>query len=280
MSDIYWLASYPKSGNTWMRAFLANYLEPDGEPADINNLNIGGIASGRDVFDVWVGVEASDLTPDEVERFRSKAIEYAARASQQPIYMKIHDAFTVDDHQQPIVPPDVTAGVIYIIRNPLDVAVSFSHHSSTTIEKMIYNLCTENFMLAKGIGHLDNQLPQKLLSWSSHVRSWVDDSGLDVHVVRYEDMLDAPEDSFGGVLQFIGQEIDPGRLHQALQFSSFDSLKRQELEKGFVEKAPSAESFFRQGRSGGWRQVLKDEQAAYLIEKHRDVMQRFGYLNE
>jgi aryl sulfotransferase len=280
MSEIYWLASYPKSGNTWMRAFLANYLESEDEPADINNLRIGGIASSRDVFDVWVGVEASDLTSEEVERFRSLALQYAARASRKPVYMKIHDAFTVDDNQQPIIPPDVTAGVIYIIRNPLDVAVSFAHHNSTTIEKMVHNLSTDNFTLAKGIGHLDNQLPQKLLSWSSHVRSWVDDSGLDVHVVRYEDMLNSPDDTFRGVLQFIGQKIEPERLRQALEYSSFNSLKKQESEKGFVEKAPSAESFFRQGRSGGWRQVLKDEQADDIIEKNQDVMQRFGYLND
>jgi hypothetical protein len=280
MSEIYWLASYPKSGNTWMRAFLANYLESDGEPADINNLRIGGIASSRDVFDVWVGVEASDLTPEEVERYRSLAVQYAARGSRKPIYMKIHDAFTFDGTKQPIVPVDVTAGVIYIIRNPLDVAVSFAHHSSVPVEKMTRNLCDEDYALAKGIGHLDNQLPQRLFSWSSHVRSWVDDSGLDVHVVRYEDMLNTPEDTFGGILQFIGQEVEPVRLRQALDFSSFKNLQKQEQEKGFGERSAVAESFFRQGRSGGWRQALKDEQAAYIIEKNQDMMQRFGYLNE
>ncbi len=70
---IVWLASYPKSGNTWMRAFLSNYLADGDKPVDINSLDTGGpIASARTIFDEAVGVEASDLTQDEIERYRPR----------------------------------------------------------------------------------------------------------------------------------------------------------------------------------------------------------------
>ena len=68
---IIWLASYPKSGNTWMRTFLTNYWRDAAEPVDINSLEGGPIASARRVFDDAVGVEASDLTPAEIERLRA-----------------------------------------------------------------------------------------------------------------------------------------------------------------------------------------------------------------
>ena len=75
MGKIIWLASYPKSGNTWMRILLTNYLRNANMPANINNLDGGPIASARQVFDDNVGIEASDLTQDEIERYRPYVYE-------------------------------------------------------------------------------------------------------------------------------------------------------------------------------------------------------------
>jgi aryl sulfotransferase len=70
-SGIIWLASYPKSGNTWLRVFLTNYLRDGDQPADLNDLDGGPIASARLAFEEAVGVEASDLTQAEIERLPS-----------------------------------------------------------------------------------------------------------------------------------------------------------------------------------------------------------------
>ena len=76
MSNIIWLASYPKSGNTWFRVFLANFLRDADEAVDINHLNMMLIASARWLFDAATGVEASDLTPEEIERWRPAVYEH------------------------------------------------------------------------------------------------------------------------------------------------------------------------------------------------------------
>ncbi|MCP5028332.1 MAG: sulfotransferase domain-containing protein, partial [Actinomycetia bacterium] len=70
MKPIVWLASYPKSGNTWFRTFLANLLRDDEDPVDINELRTGSIASARNPFDIHTGLEASDLTQDEIDLLR------------------------------------------------------------------------------------------------------------------------------------------------------------------------------------------------------------------
>ena len=67
---IIWLASYPKSGNTWLRAILTNYLNQDKQPASINELIGGSGAVSRHEFDELLGLESSDLRPDESEQYR------------------------------------------------------------------------------------------------------------------------------------------------------------------------------------------------------------------
>ena len=66
--NIIWLASYPKSGNTWFRIFLTNLLQKHTSPANINELTGGPIASSRQLFDELTGIDSSDLTFDEIEK--------------------------------------------------------------------------------------------------------------------------------------------------------------------------------------------------------------------
>ena len=70
MGGIYWLASYPKSGNTWFRTFLRNLIEDGDQPADINDLSTGSIASSRGWLDEVLGFDTAELDPDEVDRLR------------------------------------------------------------------------------------------------------------------------------------------------------------------------------------------------------------------
>ncbi len=90
---IVWLASYPKSGNTWMRAFLTALLKPDKEGLDINNLVPSTIASSRQLFDEMAGVSASDLLPEEIDRLRPAIYRQNAMESEELVYHKIHDAW-------------------------------------------------------------------------------------------------------------------------------------------------------------------------------------------
>jgi aryl sulfotransferase len=280
MAKIYWIASYPKSGNTWTRTFLTNYWRNLDQPVDINELEGGPIASARNLFDESVGLESSDLTSAEIERLRPRVYRAVAEASPENLYLKVHDAYTYTPDGVPLLSKEATAGAIYLIRNPLDVLVSFAHHSARPVEKMVKALNDPDYAFVNDPRRMHNQLVQKLLTWSGHVRSWVDEPGLNLLVLRYEDLHRDPEAAFGAMVRFAGLEFDAERLRKAIRFSSFDVLQAQEREHGFGEKMPLSESFFRKGKIGTWREQVSDELAAQVVQAHRDVMTRFGYLDE
>jgi len=277
VSGIYWLASYPKSGNTWLRALLTNYRRESDEPASINELEGGWTASLRETFDECAGIESADLTRNQIEHYRPWVYERLAADSVDGLFLKIHDAYTYNADARPIFSNQATAGAIYLIRNPLDVAVSYAHHRDEPVDKTIRAMSRNDAMVA-GSDKPGGQLPQQLLSWSGHVCSWVDEPGLNVHVVRYEDMARQPVEAFTGIVRFARLIVDPGRVEKAIEFSRFERLQLQEAVHGFTEKQPTAVSFFRQGRVGAWRERLTEAHVGQLIADHHKVMRRFGYL--
>lgn len=281
MKGIVWLASYPKSGNTWFRTFLTNYLRDADAPANINELDGGPIASARIPFDEAVGYDSGEMTFEEIDRLRPEVYLHWAREAGDTKYCKIHDAYTFLPDGRPLIPPEATACALYFVRNPLDVCVSFAHHSGhDRFDRTIVHMARERFSFCETDATETNQLRQKLLSWSGHVKSWIEAPGIRVKVLRYEDMKLAPEETFGEAVRFAGLPGDAGRLRKALEFSRFEELRRQEEKHGFGEKMPLAKSFFRKGEIGSWREVLTAEQAARIIADHGEVMRRFGYVNE
>jgi len=280
MGGIIWLASYPKSGNTWMRAFFTNFFNDSEESMDINDLSVT-IASSRTLFDEIAGVEASDLTEDEIERLRPDVYEQMAAASdEETLFLKIHDAYIHTTSGHPLVPHKATRGVIYIIRNPFDTAVSFASHLGDDIDAVISGMSDVRFAFYTNPNRLEGQLRQRLLSWSGHVLSWVDAPGLQVYVMRYEDMKQNPLETFTGAVRFVGLANDEDRIRRALAGSDFKKMKQQEEALGFRERSPNATSFFRKGEVGSWRESLSQDHVARLVHDHRAVMERFGYLTE
>jgi Sulfotransferase domain len=276
VSRIIWLASWPKSGNTWVRIFVANLLRDDQTPAEINNSALASQrANNIQTFDDAAGVEASDLTEDEIDRFRPAVFRHVAENSRETLFFKVHDAYTLLPDGQPVFPTDVTAGAVYILRNPLDVAISFAHYSALPIDRIIEVLASgyrEPRKPAVGM------LTQRLLPWSEHVLSWIDGPPFPVHVVRYEDLHDRPLDAFSGLARFCGLPSDGASVDRAIRHSSFENLQAQERDRGFVERPEMASAFFREGRANAWRGVLSDSQVKMIVGRHAAVMHRFGYL--
>jgi hypothetical protein len=278
MSKIVWLASYPKSGSTWLRAFLSNYWSDAPEPANINALRVGGIASARFPFEDLVGVESSDLTPTQILNCRPMVYRLYAAESDTLLFLKAHDAYQQTPAGEPLFPADATPGVLYLIRHPCDVAVSYAYHNSISLDHAIACMQNPAHTLAGTSQRLELQLEQKLLTWSAHARSWLT-SGLPCHVMRYEDMLAQPHETFRAAICFIGWDDDAERLARALHFSRFDELYAQEQRENFNERPPRAPKFFRQGKAGAWREILSAAQVAAIVDAHRDVMRQFGYLD-
>ena len=274
---IVWLASYPKSGNTWFRIFLTNLLNHSSQPADINNLYPTTIASSRTLFDEATGLESSDLTLDEIELLRPQVYRYIAGISDEYLFHKIHDAWISLPDGNALVPEEVTKAVIYFIRNPLDVVISFAHHSATTIDKTIEMMNNSQYAFCSRETKLHNQTRQRLLNWSEHAASWIDQSGLPLLVIRYEDMITETFTLFKDAMKFSGIDATDEKIHQSIAFSSFENIQKQEKEKGFREKSARSESFFRKGISGDWKNILTKEQIAKIVSKHQKMMERFGY---
>ena len=114
---IIWLASYPKSGNTWFRVFFTNLVMGFTEPADINNLTGGPISSSRDTFDDLAGTAASDLTPEEIDLARPDIYRHLAHEfEEERRFMKTHDAYTLLPDGRPMFPADISHSTVYIIR--------------------------------------------------------------------------------------------------------------------------------------------------------------------
>ena len=288
---IVWIAAYPKSGTTWLRTMLSNYLSHGDAPASINALVGQWGASARDKFDQLIGIDSSDLRPDELARylpaFRElladavcgqsiNAIESAA-GPRLPYFAKTHEAF-----QGPVGGPRFSAvgtvGAIYLVRNPLDVAVSYAHHLQLPIEQTIRRMNRPDADEVPAVSGIRNLLPNPLRTWHNHVASWVDQKLVRTCVVRYEDMLSAPLATFGSVVRFAGLEWQADRLARAVDHAAFPRLRAQEAEHGFGERQQTAPSFFRAGVAGSWRRVLTRDQVQAVVDAHRPMMARFGYL--
>jgi hypothetical protein len=280
VKNIVWLASYPKSGNTWFRVFLSNLFSDSDEPASINDLHHTPIASARPPFDEATGLPSSDMTFEEVDRLRPEVYRFQAKEAEDLQFRKVHDAYTYLEDGSPLFPPDVSKAVVYFIRNPLDVLISFAHHSATRPEKMVDVLNDPEKAFGKSPKRLFNQLRQKLSTWSGHVISWVDQEDIPVHVMRYEDMQREPFQVFEKALKFLNLSVSEEKIQKALKNSHLSVLQEQEQKQGFKEKMIRADRFFRKGKPGEWREVLTEEQVKTMVSEHKEVMKRFGYLDE
>lgn len=281
MGSIVWLASYPKSGNTWLRIFLANLLYAEQSPVDINDIPLpGGSCSDRNVFDQYIGVDSSDLTELEINRIRPRYYESMASKSPGTLFCKCHEAYSYTDQGEPLLSKTAGSKAVYLVRNPLDVAVSWAYHNGATLSESVTVMADSQKSIEQSEYRFARQLRQLLMDWSGHVCSWLDEPGLDICLVRYEDMALTPGATFSRIVQFLELDYGHDAISHALDASAFIKLQQMETENGFKEKSPHMERFFRNGRIGQWRQALSSEDVQNVISTHRTTMALLGYLCE
>jgi aryl sulfotransferase len=272
---IWWLASYPKSGNTWLRSVLVS-LTSRGS-LDINDMaSLGPMASLRAAFDDTLGIDSADLPFEHQANLRPRAYEIWAAEAEAPLYCKVHDACHLTPSGEPLFPAAATRGAIYMARDPRAVAVSYSHHSGRALDATIARMDSTAAMIGRSSRRLWSTLPERLLRWSDHVESWLA-APFPVHLVRYEDMLADPHATFAGIATFLGLACDIAKIDAAVEATAFSRLQEQERNAGFAEKPWRAAAFFREGRSDGWRRVLTPEQADRIVAAHGPMMRRLGY---
>lgn len=273
-----WLASYPKSGNTWARlALFALRRSADRDLlADLGGF--GTTLATYEVMDRWLGVEAEHLTYAEIDALRPDLYAALFRNCTAPVLCKIHDAWACAADGRPVFDADFTAGAIYLVRDPRDVAISWARFAGWSLDDAIDMLARPDMTLDNPPHKRTMSLPQKLASWSRNVTSWIDESGLDPLLVRYEDMIEDLPTALRKMASASGCPTDDAAISAAVAATQFDRLAEQEQRYGFLERAERTERFFRAGKAGQWRDLLTADQARRIEREHKTVMIRLGYL--
>lgn len=266
---ITWLASYPKSGNTWLRLFLATYLTGQ---TDINAVQ--GVSHDDLTPYFWQVVSPvplDQLSQDSAFACRGAVLVHTLAAKRWAhTYLKTHSACG-RVNGNPLLPQSLTDRAVYIVRDPRDVAVSYAHHTQTPIDDIIDTMESPH-CLAKAPG-----LYNALGPWSEHVRGYLAADTFPVHIMRYEDMHTAPKDTFGAAVEFLGLERDSDKVREAIEATWFPFLQEQEQAYGFREASDKGVPFFRNGQAGAWRDELTDAQVKHIEAFHGETMERMGY---
>ena len=275
---IVWLASFPKSGNTWFRIFLANLAAGRDEPVDINDLDErGGIASSRHEFEAATLLDSGLLPHADIDRLRPRIYERIAVEAKTQRWIKVHDAYTLTDGGEPMLGLGAARAAIYLARDPRDVATSLAHHNSTSVDAAIELMNRPDGALCRGRDAQPPQLRQQLLGWSGHASSWLEQTDLRVHLLRYEDLRADPHRAFAAALAFAERPARDADIARAIRHADFAELQRQERERGFTERTSRSAPFFRAGQVGGWRGELTPGQVARIEAAHAPMMTRLGY---
>lgn len=270
-----WISSFPKSGNTWMRLFLSYFVKRKHKNTiDINELTELESSYKSSIFESNTLLSICDLTDEEVDLIRPSVYRSLNKSLNDIKFLKSHDTFRYNIDQKPIYPIDSMKGVIYVVRNPLDVAVSMKFHSSTTFDLATKSLC-KNYGLKNHPYRIG--LHEMVGSWNSNVNSWLDAS-VPKCIVRYEDLKSDTLSTFSKVLDFCEIPYDNLSLSNAIEYSSFDKLKEQENSRRFKERLPGQEKFFRKGEVNAWKNYLSQENVNHIMEHCNETMHKLGYI--
>lgn len=269
LNRIIWLASFPKSGNTWTRVLLANYFMPPGEAPDINTLHRFTTGDTRqDFFDRVHGKPYIARNFDEWLMIRPKVMRAIAASKPGHHFVKTHcQCRPLGPYH--LIPPETTAAAIYIMRNPFDVVLSYARHMSEDVDSAITRMTDP-----KAVNIRPSGICEFVGRWDEHIETWTGAPGLPLHVMRYEDMLEDIEGQMRALLGFLRVPVQDGQMRRAIRAASFDSLKKQEQEKGFRERPDSMKQFFKTGRAGGWRDELSPEQVGRIRTAFLPVLER------
>jgi hypothetical protein len=277
-NGIWWLASYPKSGNTWMRMFINAAVT--GFPPDINAaFQYAGGDHLSTVAQLTCAIKVTDQDCLESVWYRPAILlNHLALIYPRDACLKTHHAnITLCDIA--LCPHQISKGAVYLMRDPRDVAISFAKHMGMDIDDSINAMNNDKMKIhrkgnpAISFHHLGN--------WSEHVRSWDrDNNPIPTVAIRYEDLHKDPEHWFGIALNALGLSsvVDKDRLRWAIDATKFKNLKEQEDQKRFKETGGKQDKFFNRGISGYWRDILSKDQVKRIEDNHCDIMQDFNYL--
>ena len=279
---ISWIASYPKSGNTFIRSFLASYLFSD---------------TGKFDFDLLYNIlQFPSLKFSKTDLFSKKDAAQNWIYNQnfffnnKDTFLKTHNTL-IEFEGYKFTSPKQTKGAIYIVRDPRNVVLSMSHHYSLTYEESFEKMINNEASLLEKTFNNDHSNFTFLGSWSNHYKSWRDNNEFKVLFLKYEDFEENAEKEFKKILSFIYELknekfiINDKKFSNALKSTNFTTIKNKENVYGFEESIYSDKgkklNFFNFGFQNKWQKKLPHDIVKKINLSLKNEIIELGYnINE
>ena len=276
---IVWIASFPKSGNTWLRAFLCSYLymNLESKTFDFGLLkNILRFPSTKKYKDIGVVPKSfEDVAKNWI------AVQEKINSNKKINFLKTHNAFG-GLKNCPFTNKANTLGVIYLVRDPRDVLISYSRHLEKSIDETLELVLEDDHK-----GWL-NEYKKDVIgeirgSWAQNYNSWKNFYLTEKIIIRYEDLIKDPFNNFSNIIRYLnklfGLEIDDEKIKKCIEITDFNKLKKLEMKTGFIENYSKKELFFNQGKSKQWQDILDKKTVLKLEKKFKKEMQELKYID-
>lgn len=280
---IIWLASYPKSGNTWVRSMIAALIHSNDGVFNFELLkNIQQFPEKKFFKDI-----INDFSNfDEIKQNWIEAQERINLNNQINIIKTHQGKYTVGEHN--FTNNDNTLGVIYVVRDPRNLIKSISNHFTLDLEKS-YHFLTSSEIIGNGKSWSERQdgMYNLLGSWNDHYRSWtrVKDNLL---LVKYENLILDPKNELLKIIKFLKQfinfETNENKNNKILETTSFENLKSMENKGLFKENVLNKETkskvdFFHLGPENNWQNLLDKKMAEDIEKKFKNEMKELEYID-
>lgn len=268
---ISWIQSYPRSGNSWVRAFLHTYMA---QLDEVNLPNMGRAFShdsNAGIFEALMREEVSKLKPADIGEKRPEFLMRACAQAKGDLVMRSHIMQT-DWSGKPTFHPNFSRAAVVVVRDPRDIAISLAADMGMPIDAAIANMNQPQFaLLAKGT------TPQPIGSWTRNVVSWALRPSMPRLFVRYEDLIENPRREMLRVVQFMNLNLDFAQFDKALAATTFEKMAEAEKAGGFGSRTEDR-PFFRSGQAGQWRDGgLTLPQIAEIEKANAQAMLILGY---
>ena len=288
---MFWISSYPKSGNTWLRLILCGlFFSEDGTLNDFNLLNkitsFDSLVNFKFTKDISLNdfnliFNGTEYNEESVSTYSKYWIEAQKRINIQEGnfgFFKTHNA-RVKINKNFYTDSSTTLGFVYLSRDPRDIAISYSKYMNKDIDETIDFLLNGQIMDKKKI---DNKMPTILLNWRDHYLSWKKFKDVPSLFLKYEDMLDDVESEILKIINFfnknynINVENQNNKIKNIIESTQFNNLKKKESQYGFEKDSNCP--FFRIGQQKQWKKILKQYQINKINKKFNDQLIELNYL--
>ena len=278
---IIWLASYPKSGNTFVRSLLSSYIFSKNGDFNFELLNNIKQFPDNSLFKE-IGVDINN----EDEMFKNYINSQKVFNEKKTIrFLKTHSCF-VNSKDFKFTDRHNTLGVIYIVRDPRNIINSFSHHFQQTPKQSFETLLSHQYLGKTSEKHCLTYVG----SWKYHYNSWkVYEKFNRYCLIKYEDLVNDTEKTFFKILKFIAHlgrvkfTYDKDKFINTIKTTDFKNMQKMEERETFSEAKENAKTgekikFFNLGVKNDWKKLL-DKEIKENLEKELEVeMRELNYL--